>query len=83
MGENEPKRRDLIFDADGLSPAALARKHQLERDPSSRTDPMAYLPGMEEIDSDLKDRVRAAMAAYDPARYTAADARREIGRAHV
>ena len=27
--QNEPKRRDLIFDADGLSPAALARKHQL------------------------------------------------------
>ena len=76
--QNEPKRRDLIFDADGLSPAALARKHQLERDPSCRTDPMAYLPGMEVIDSDLKDRVRAAMAAYDPSRYTAADARRAL-----
>ena len=76
--QNEPKRSDLIFDADGLSPAALARKHQLERDPSCRTDPMAYLPGMEVIDSDLKDRVRAAMAAYDPARYTAADARRAL-----
>ena len=76
--QNEPKRRDLIFDADGLSPAALARQHQLERDPSCRTDPMAYLPGMEVIDSDLKDRVRAAMAAYDPSRYTAADARRAL-----
>ena len=76
--QNEPKRSDLIFDADGLSPAALERKHRLERDPSCRTDPMAYLPGMEVIDSDLKDRVRAAMAAYDPARYTAADARRAL-----
>jgi len=76
--QNEPKRSDLIFDADGLSPAALARKHQLERDPSCRTDPMTYLPGMEVIDSDLKDRVRAAMATYDPSRYTAADARRAL-----
>ena len=75
---DEAKRSDLIFDAAGLSPAALARKHQLERDPSCRTDPMAYLPGMEVIDSDLKNRVRAAMAAYDPARYTTADARRAL-----
>jgi 2-iminoacetate synthase len=39
---------------------------------------MAYLPGMEVIESDLKDRVRAAMAAYDPTRYTAVDVRRAL-----
>ena len=78
--ESDPKRSDLIFDAAGLSPAALERKHRLERDPSCRTDPMAYLPGMEEIDSDLKDRVRAAMAAYDPGAYSAADVRRALER---
>ena len=78
MGESDPRRSDLIFDAAGLSPAALERKHRLERDPSCRTDPMAYLPGMEEIDSDIKDRVRAAMASYDPCRYTAADVRRAL-----
>ena len=76
----EPRRSDLIFDADGLSPAALERKHRLERDPSCRADPMRYLPGMEEIESDVKDRVRAAMAAYDPGRYSAADVRRALER---
>lgn len=80
MGEGEAKRSDLIFDAKGLSPAALERKHRLERDPSCRADPMAYLPGMEVIDSDIKERVRAAMAAYDPLRYTAADVRRALER---
>jgi 2-iminoacetate synthase len=74
----EPRRSDLIFDAAGLSPAALERKHRLERDPSCRADPMCYLPGMEEIESDVKDRVRAAMAAYDPGRYSAADVRRAL-----
>ena len=80
MSEAKAKRSDLIFDADGLSPAALERKHRLERDPSCRSDPMAYLPGMEVIDSDLKDRVRAAMAAYDPSAYSAADVRRALER---
>lgn len=80
MGEGEAKRSDLIFDAKGLSPAALERKHKLERDPSCRADPMAYLPGMEVIESDIKDRVRSAMAEYDPSRYTAADVRRALER---
>ena len=75
MDGSAAKRSDLIFDAQGLSPAALERKHRLERDPSCRTDPMAYLPGMEVIDSDIKDRVRAAMGAYDPSRCTAAESR--------
>ena len=78
MDGSAAKRSDLIFDAQGLSPAALERKHRLERDPSCRTDPMAYLPGMEVIDSDIKDRVRAAMGAYDPSRCTAADVRRAL-----
>ena len=34
----------FLVDAAGLSPAALARKHQLENDPASRTDHMAYPP---------------------------------------
>ena len=80
MSESEAKRSDLIFDAKGLSPAALERKHRLERDPSCRTDPMMYMPGMEVIDSDLKDHVRTAMAEYDPSAYTAADVRRALER---
>ena len=78
MGNNDAKRSDLIFDAEGLSPAALERKHKLERDSSCRANPMAYLPGMEVIDSDVKDIVRAAMAGYDPSTYTAQDVRRAL-----
>ena len=65
----------FLVDAAGLSPAALARKHRLEQDPSSRTDHMAYLPGMERIASDVMDRVLSHMNAYDPASYTPREVR--------
>ncbi|MBR4165560.1 MAG: 2-iminoacetate synthase ThiH, partial [Lachnospiraceae bacterium] len=55
-----------FIDSDELPPAALERKHRLEQDPSFRTDPMAYLPNMEVLESDIKDKVLAAMDAYDP-----------------
>ncbi len=80
MGETAAKRSDLIFDAAGLGASALERKHRLERDPSCRADPMAYLPGMEKIESDVKDLVLASMASYEPGRYTAADVRRALER---
>ncbi|MGI6014053.1 MAG: 2-iminoacetate synthase ThiH [Oscillospiraceae bacterium] len=67
-----------FVDSDQLPPKALARKHALETDPSTRTDHMAYMPGMEVIESDIKDKVLAAMAAYDPNRYTAVDVRRAL-----
>ena len=67
-----------FIDSDQLPPAALERKHRLENDPSSRTDIMAYLPGQQVIDSDIKDRVLAAMDAYDPAAFTEADVRRVL-----
>lgn len=56
-----------------LSPEAQAKKSRLENDPSCRTDPMAYLPDMERIESDIREKVLSAMEAYDPARYTARD----------
>ncbi len=65
----------FFVDADTLSEEALQKKHQLETDPASRTDPMDYLPDMEQIDSDIRDRVIAHMEAYDPAAYTARDVR--------
>ncbi len=37
----------------------------------SRTDHMAYMPGMEKIDSDIMQKVLDGMGAYDPAAYTA------------
>lgn len=58
-----------------LSPEARAKKHLLETDPSSRADHMAYLPGMEQIHSDVGARVMEQMESYDYARYTARDVR--------
>lgn len=67
-----------FVDSNELPPAALARKHELEQNPASRSDHMAYLPGMEVIASDVKDRVLAAMEAYDYDRYTAEDVTRAL-----
>ena len=63
----------FFVDSQALSPAALEKKHRLEQDPTARKSHMEYLPGMEVLDSDLKDRVLAEMGAYDYTRYTAAD----------
>lgn len=67
-----------FIDSDQLPPAALERKHRLENDPSSRTDIMAYLPGQQVIESDIKERVLATMDAYDPDAYTASDVKRAL-----
>jgi 2-iminoacetate synthase len=45
-----------------------------------RIDHMTYLPGMEVLDSDVMDRVLAAVDAYDYTRYTAADVRQALNR---
>lgn len=63
----------FFVDSQALSPAALEKKHRLEQDPTARKSHMEYLPGMEVLDSDLKDRVLAEMSSYDYTRYTAAD----------
>ena len=54
----ENKENQFFVDSEFLSPQALARKHQLETDPASRADHMAYLPGMERIQSDVKMCIR-------------------------
>ena len=58
-----------------LSPEALAKKHQLEEDPASRKDPMEYLPGMEQISSDICANVMAQMQSFEDAAYTAREVR--------
>ena len=37
----------FFVDSEYLSEKALAKKHKLETDPSSRTNHMEYMPGME------------------------------------
>lgn len=72
------QKNNFFIDSDKLSEKALAKKHRLETDPSSRTDPMAYWPDMEQIDSTVRETVIAAMNDYDPSAYTILDAKRAL-----
>ena len=65
----------FFVDSARLSEAALEKKHRLETDPSSRKNPMEYLPGMEKIESDICEKVISQMKAYDAFKYTARDVR--------
>ena len=65
----------FFVDSRYLSPEALERKHRLETDPSSRTNHMEYLPGMEQIESDVCRKVMEQMHSYDYDKYTARDVR--------
>ena len=73
MSENQ-----FFVDSEKLSEKALEKKHRLENDPSSRADHMAYLPGMEQIASDIREKVLNDMDSYDYASYTDADVRRAL-----
>lgn len=63
----------FFVDSEHLSPEALAKKHRLENNPSSRKSHMEYLPGMEVIESDVCASVMAQMNSYDYSKYTVAD----------
>ena len=71
---------NYFVDSDKLSEAALEKKHRLENDPSSRTDHMQYMEGMEQISSDIRERVISEMKGYDYSRYTPADVLRALRR---
>ena len=62
-----------FVDSEHLSPEALEKKHRLETDPSSRKDHMEYLSGMEQINSDIYDKVMSQMKSYDYSKYSARD----------
>lgn len=63
----------FFVDSDHLSAEALAKKHLLETDPSSRKNHMEYLPGMERIESDVCSNVMGQVASFDPSGYTPKD----------
>ena len=63
----------FFVDSEQLSPEALAKKHALETDPSSRKNHREYLPGMERIQSDVCANVMEQMNSYDYNKYTAKD----------
>lgn len=62
-----------FVDSAHLSPQALEKKHRLESDPSARTDHMTYMDGMEQIQSDVMEKVLVHVGDYDSSRYTAKD----------
>ncbi len=64
-----------FVDSGNLSAEALERKHRLENDPSCRKNHMEYLPGMEDIKSDICEKVISQMNEYSPEKYTAKDVR--------
>lgn len=72
------EENQFLVDGKNLTPAALKRKHQLENDPSCRKDPMEYLPGMEQLQSEVREKVISQMESYGPSAYTAVDVRRAL-----
>ena len=64
---------EFFIDSEHLSQKALEKKHRLENDPSSRKNHMEYLPGMEQIESDICKKVIGQMNSYDYSQYTAKD----------
>ena len=63
----------FFVDSEYLTPEALERKHRLETGPSSRKSHMEYLPGMEQIESDVCRRAMEQIESYDCEKYTAKD----------
>ena len=69
---------NYFIDSDKLSEKALKKKHELETNPSARTNHMEYMDDMEHINSDIFDKVISEMKSYDYSQYTAADVRRAL-----
>lgn len=71
---------DNRFFVDGkhLSQAALEKKHSLETNPAVRTNHMEYMEGMEQIESDIMEKVLSEMNSYDYSCYTAKDVMRAL-----
>ena len=63
----------FFVDGEHLSPSALEKKHRLETDAASRTNHMEYMEGMEQISSDIMEKVLSEMDNYDYSKYTAKD----------
>ena len=73
MTENQ-----FFVDSSRLGEEALKVKHRLEQDPTSRSNHMEYMPGMERIQSDIMEKVLYEMDHYDYNAYTEEDVRRAL-----
>ena len=68
----------FFVDSEYLSPEALEKKHRLENDPSFRKNHMEYMPGMEVIESNIREKVMTQMNGYYYSKYTEDDVRRAL-----
>lgn len=71
-------QNQFFVDSDKLSERALEKKHRLENDPSSRANHMEYMEGMEQISSDIMEKVLEQMEGYTYEDYTGEDVKRAL-----
>lgn len=71
-------QNQFFVDSDKLSEKALKKKHRLENDPSSRANHMEYMEGMEQISSDIMEKVLEQMEGYIYEDYTGEDVKRAL-----
>ncbi len=72
----------FFVDSEHLSPEARDKKQRLETDPSSRLNHMEYLPGMEQIKSDVCTNVMEHINSFDYCKYTAKDVKAALEKAN-
>lgn len=69
---------NFFVDSEYLSEDVLAKKHLIETTPSCRKNHMEYMPGMEQIRSDVQKKVITEMNTYDYCKYTAEDVQKAL-----
>ena len=67
-----------FVDSEFLSEEALKRKHEWEKEPDKRMNHMEYMPGMEQIDSNVMRQVLSEVESYQPELYTEKDVRQAL-----
>ncbi len=70
----------FFVDSKFLSAETLEKKHKLETEPSSRSNHMEYMPGMEKIESNVCQSVMEEMNSFDYSKYTAEDVKAALRR---
>lgn len=78
MSEINKKENYFFVDSEKLSETALKRKHEIEQNPSCRTNHMKYMDGMEQIDPTIRNTVIKEMEEYDYNTYTEWDVRKAL-----
>ncbi|MDE5755316.1 MAG: 2-iminoacetate synthase ThiH [Oscillospiraceae bacterium] len=74
----EYQKNQFLIDSDALSEQALQKKHELENNPASRTNPLEYQSGQEQIQSDIYEKVISHVKSYDASSYTGLDVQRAL-----